>query len=77
MKSYELKKKNGSLLPIESPFIIVTHHIDLYPKSNGRLAPSYYLENTKYSPWDSEHVCINIRNFMGFRCLNLIESTTL
>lgn len=48
MKSYELKKKNGSLLPVESPFIIVTHHIDLYPKSNGRLAPSYYLENTKF-----------------------------
>lgn len=48
MKSYEIKKKDGSLLPIESPFIIATHHIDLYPKSNGKLAPSYYLENTRF-----------------------------
>lgn len=36
--------KIGFRLPVKSPYIITAHHIDYYPKGNGKLAPVEYLK---------------------------------
>ena len=35
----------GFQLQVKNPFIVCFHHKDLFPKGNGKMKPSYYLES--------------------------------
>jgi len=37
----------GFQLQVKNPFIVCFHHKDLFPKGNGKMEPSYYLESRR------------------------------